>query len=353
MQSHTSWSISLPGRWGGLHVRLHMFFLLFAACTLFLSWRVGEPGSSEFVWIAWGSLAILLVSVVLHELGHYWAAVRLGGGGDEIVVGPLGGLTSMRVPREPSAEFAVHLAGPLVNLAICMLCGGVLFFTARDRLLDLLHPLAPSGLIDGPVWLQAFKLCFWINWVLLLANLLPAFPFDGGRAMRAALSSLRPDAAARHAAFIVANLAKIAAIGLLILAWFVSDSQTNPTVPVWFSLVLLAIFLFFSAKHEEERAQESESDPELFGYDFSQGFTSLERSSPQSEEAAGPITRWLETRRKSRLQRQRASEVEDERRVDEVLMQLHEHGMASLSDDDRSLLKRVSARYRQRNSEKR
>ena len=97
-----------------------------------------------------------------------------------------------------------------------------------------------------------------------------------GAALGAALSSLRPDVASRHAAFIVANLAKIAAVGLVVLAWVFRTDESNAGLPVWFSLVLLAILLWFSAKQEEDRTQESDPDRESFGYDFSQGYTSLE-----------------------------------------------------------------------------
>ena len=76
MRDQAIWSVSL-GRWNGVQLRLHMFFLLFAAFTLYLSWRE-EPAAADMVWIAAGSLGILLVSVVLHELGHYFAAVRFG-----------------------------------------------------------------------------------------------------------------------------------------------------------------------------------------------------------------------------------------------------------------------------------
>jgi hypothetical protein len=89
----------------------------------------------------------------------------------------------------------------------------------------------------------------------------------------------------------------------------------------------------------------------LFGYDFSQGYTSLERSTTRHEAQVGPITRWIQRRRQARFQRQREVEAEEERRVDDILVRLHTHGIDSLSDEDRSLLKRVSARYRQRNSE--
>lgn len=352
MPGHSSWSISL-GRWGGLNVRLHMLFLVFAACTLYLSRSLIEAGSSEFAGIAAGSLGILLLSVLLHELGHCVAAFRCGCEVDEIVIGPLGGFTSMTTPASPRAECLIHLAGPFVNLLICSLCSIPLLVKEPAGLLGLLHPLAPENLVEGTLTLQVFKLCFWINWLLLLVNLLPAFPFDGGRALRAGLSAFRPDVAPSHAAFIVANLAKVAAVGLLALAWILRHDTSNPSLPLWFSLMLLAILLYFSAKQEEDRSQEPDMENELFGYDFSKGFAGLDQASAEAKESSGPVRRWIERRRRMRAQRQRQLEADEEQRVDDILARLHDQGINMLSEDDRSLLSRVSARYRQRNSEQR
>lgn len=354
MRSHITWSITVI-RWRGVRVRLHMFFLLFAVFTLFLGWKASfGPEAGDGLIIAAGSLMILLVSVLLHEFGHFYAALRLGGAGDEIVLGPFGGLASMHPPLEPRGECLMHLAGPVVNLAVCLVAAGIVAVQTGHEFVRLLHPLQPAGLFVGSAWLQAVKLAFWINWVLFLVNLLPAFPFDGGRALRAALCMLWPDANPRRAASTVALIAKFAALGLSILAIFLlvsNQSSESGLVPIWFALLLLAIFLYFSAKQEEDRALDVEPDDDVFGYDFSQGYTSLERSREGEEEPPGPVRRWLEQRREAHQERQREIEAEEERRVDEILGQLHQQGMESLSEEDRSLLKRVSDRYRQRSKE--
>jgi len=334
-----------------------MFFLLFAVCTLFFAWQASrQPGSQDLVWIATGSLVILLASILMHEWGHYLAAVRAGGGGDEIVIGPLGGLNSMRPPPDPYAESLMHLAGPLVNLMLCLISGTALQFLSPGSVLGLLHPLAPRDLVEGAGLVTTLKLTFWINWVILLVNLLPAFPFDGGRALRAALLGWWPDASPRHAAMFVATLAKFAALALLVFAWlqgrYFSNSESAPTqIPLWFSLALLAIFLYFSAKHEEDRVDEVESDGDIFGYDFSKGYVSLEQSGPPHPPQEGPFKRWLERRRQEKRRRQTEIEKEEEQRVDDILARLHEKGMEQLSVEEQLLLKRVSHRYRQRNGQ--
>lgn len=347
MHGQANWSMSLP-RLGGIVFRVHILFFLFAAVTVFLGWQQ-QIEDKEMTSIALGSVAILFFSVLLHELAHYFTALQFGGGGDEIVIWPLGGLVEMRVPYEPRGECWMHAAGPIMNLVVCLAAGLVLYVVGGQDIAGLFNPLAPRGLTDAAsTWLLAFKLTCWINWVLLLVNLLPVFPFDGGRFLRALLTALWPDENPQRASFVVAVLARVAAVALVVIAYFVKDVAPESIVPLWFSLVVLAIFLFFGAKQEGGSGEEYEAEDTVFGYDFSQGYTSLEESSRRQEPQAGPFRRWLEERRAAKLEREREIAAEEERRADELLAQLHEKGMDSLSEEERSLLKRVSARYRQR-----
>ena len=351
MRNQASWSLSL-GRWGGVHVRLHMFFFLLAALVVYLV-SVAPDAQNIPVWLAPAAMLILLASVVLHEMGHLYAALRLGGRIDQIVLGPLGGLGTVKPPPDLRGEMFVHLAGPLVNLGLASGCAAVLLMQNEVSLLKLLHPLAPTGLIAAastPVWIIAVKLALWINWVLLLVNLIPAFPLDAGRALHAGLALLWPATARRRVAMATTHAAQILALGLIIAAWFVRGIATESLVPMWFPLVVLAIFLFFTAPQQETR--DVEPSEELFGYDFSQGYTSLERSSQTSEAppqaSTSAIAQWLDRRKQARQQRMQEIEVEEERRVDDILARLHEGGIKSLSTEDRALLERVSARYRNR-----
>ncbi|MGE0757380.1 MAG: site-2 protease family protein [Pirellulaceae bacterium] len=347
MRQYTSWSVMFF-RWRGLQVRVHLFFLLFAAFTLFLASQRPVAGDSL---LAIGFLTILLVSVLLHELGHYVTAVRFGGDGRLLVLWPLGGLCPLQPPLDPHRELWMHIAGPLVNLSMCLISGIYVAAFTGSEWMGLMHPLAPANLLGATSigWvLQTAKLVFWVNWVLVLVNLLPAVPFDGGRALRSALVASRAEMTPRRAAAVVALIAKLTSLGLLIAAALWWNDSSPRLVPIWFPLTLLALFLYFSARQEEDRAEEAESDDDMFGYDFSQGYTSLERSEPSGTESIGPFRRWMEERRLAREQRQKQIEADEERRVDEILSRLHERGIDSLSAEDRSLLKRVSQRLRQR-----
>jgi hypothetical protein len=107
--------------------------------------------------------------------------------------------------------------------------------------------------------------------------------------------------------------------------------------------------LCFSARAEAVTSFASHRDDDPLGYDFSQGYTSLERErEAEGRSELGPVARWLEERREARHQRQRQLEDEEERRMDDILVRLHSLGIDGLSPEDRQILDRVSARYRNR-----
>ena len=356
-----------------------MCFLLFAAFTLYLSSHAfdsptlqdtGLYGQADVRGV--GLVLMLFVSVLLHEVGHAVIARRLGGKVDEIVIGPVGGLTAVHVPYEPQSELVALMAGTLVNAAICLAAAFSLAVGPDSvELFKMLNPLTLGSLQAGEASSisGALKVVFWINWMLILVNLIPAFPFDGGYSLRALLSMLWPELDARQSRITICRVGMVISVVLLLLASYsmlqssvqINLNEPRPLDPqlTWFALMLLSIYIFFIARREGlQPSEQEEHEDTVFGYDFSQGYTSLERSSRKPHRAgehvegvvppANIIGRWLEKRRAVHRQREIAQEIEDERRVDEILSRLHERGMRSLSPEDRALLDRVSKRYRSR-----
>jgi hypothetical protein len=241
----------------------------------------------------------------------------------------------------------VALAGPLVNLAVCLVTTLGLLLSGETNVLGLLNPLYPHSLADPPDFLPVFlKLTFWLNWLLVVVNLLPAYPFDGGRALRAVLW---PVFGYRPSITVVARVAKATALVLCVVAWVMRDAFPTAPVPAWVPLVLIALLLWFSAKQDVARLDRQDFGDELFGYDFSQGYTSLEREAePSAGGQPGFLRRWLRQRREQKERQQREQEAAEESRVDDILARLHGRGLEGLSSEDRALLERVSARYRNR-----
>lgn len=343
MTDSRAWSVNL-GSWGGVQVRLHALFFLVAIFALYISSHGTDD--RELLWYGLATLVILFGSVLLHESAHCLAAIRMGGRAKEIIIGPLGGLAQISLPADPRSHWGTALAGPLANLLLCAMIFPVLFLLRETHLWGLLNPLFPDSVVEGPWRVVLLKLAFWVNWVLVLVNLLPALPFDGGRALRAIL---RPLWGIPSTAVAMTRIAWCTALGLCVVGWFVRDVQATTLVPAWMPLVLLALLLFFSTNQETQRREVSDLEEDYLEFDLSAGFTSAEPDEePPRVEDKGLLGRWLEKRREEKERLLRAQEELEEDRVDEILIRIHGVGMSGLSPEERALLQRVSARYRNR-----
>lgn len=333
------WSLSL-GRWAGVTVYLHVFFLLFA--VLALAFTLPDPN----LMVAGGiTVAVLLVSVLLAELGHAWAALRVGGKVDAIVIGPVGGLLPPRVPDEPEVHVVVALAGPLVHLALVVLAAVVLAIHNQTDVLGLLNPIAVSvDLVDGSAWLIAAKLMLWLNWMLMLLNLLPAYPFDGGPLLRAVLW---PALGRRTARVVTSRVAMAIAIGLCASSLWTLDSDFAPRVPLWIPLVTLGIILFFSARQDLTCGQPQELIEGPAGYRLdSDGLDLLDAMWSADEDEDGVLVEHQQLR--GHEQHRREQEAFEDARVDDILARLHDSSLAALSPEEVDVLQRASRRYRRR-----
>jgi Zn-dependent protease len=176
------WSWKL-GRIAGIDLRVHATFLLLLAWAAFEGYRATGTTAGAIGGVLF-TLALFL-SVVLHELGHALTARRYGVPTKDITLLPIGGVARLAyIPREPRQELNVALAGPTVTLVIIVLLYATL------RLLGA-SPLASTQdvLTSRAGFLRQLM---WTNVSLFLFNLLPAFPMDGGRVLRASLA-LRMD----------------------------------------------------------------------------------------------------------------------------------------------------------------
>jgi Zn-dependent protease len=336
------WSLSL-GRWAGVTVYIHLFFLLFAVMAVAFA-------ATDREMLVPGCLAvgIVLVSVLAHELGHLFAAMHVGGKMDAIVIGPVGGLLPPRVPDEPEIHLFVAVAGPIVHLALVVLAAVVLAIAGQTNLVGLFSPLPITvDLSDGSPWLIAAKLTLWLNWVLMLLNLLPAYPFDGGPVLRA---MLWPALGRRTARVVTSRAAMVLAVGLgLVAVWTVRADFESP-VPLWIPLVVLGIFLFFSARQDLTYGQPSEQPEGPAGYNLdSDGLDLLEAMWASEEDENGVLVEHQQTRQLE--ERERDQEAYEDARVDDILARLHDSSMDSLSPEEVAVLQRASRRYRRRTRE--
>jgi Zn-dependent protease len=358
MRDPFEWSIRL-GCWRGVTVRLHVLFLVFAAAT-FCSTPVWTA-TENMLGIAAAAVLLLFLGALAHELGHCFIARRAGIDWGSIVLGPLGGLPVPRPLAHPRTELAIAAAGPLVNLFLALLCAAVLFVQHPGGVEfgALLNPLSPvASEPNATLLVRCLKVALWVNWLLFLINLLPADPFDGGRALRALLLVVRPDWRDRRVAEVVFWVAVAAAITLTAVAFLLFEHLGDSLSWTWLALLLLEAVLLVSAGRDLLVSMRRDLAGDA-GSVEERGDAEAEADVDWNEEILLPGTQFLapppigagwDPKPDEAKKRLRHEEIEaaEEQLVDGILLRLHAHGMDSLTAEERALLQRVSARYRSR-----
>jgi len=206
----------------GIPIRIHFTFFLLVVWYGYHSSRAGHD-----IALAVALLLALFASVVLHELGHAAVARRLGVRTREIVLYPIGGIARLESMPSGWSELWIALGGPAVNLVLAVLLGGILLVAAI--------PIGIPERLTQPAEILPYLL--FVNVVLLLFNLLPAFPMDGGRVLRAVMSLYTsPERATEVAAVVGQSMSFVFAVGGILLG--------NPF------LLIIALLVFLGATQE-------------------------------------------------------------------------------------------------------
>lgn len=223
-----NWSFSI-GDVRGTQIRVHATFFLLLAWVMAAAWLVEGPGAAivNVVFIM-----AVFACVVLHELGHVTMARQFGVGTRDITLLPIGGLARLeRIPEDPRQEILIALAGPAVNIVIWLILTVVL---GASFSFNVLQSLEDPGL----GFLERLAA---VNLLLVLFNMIPAFPMDGGRVFRAVLAVFMDRVKATQ-------LAAQAGQVMAFLFGFLGLTGGSPL------LILIAIFIFFAAGAESSQA---------------------------------------------------------------------------------------------------
>ncbi|MFA5863856.1 MAG: site-2 protease family protein [Phycisphaerae bacterium] len=208
----------------GIPIRIHVTFLVL------LFWIGTKPAGLAGMTL----ILSIFFCVILHELGHSLVARKYGIVVDSITLLPIGGVASMKsLPQSARAELLMAMAGPGVSVAV----GIILMLTARY----LYGPWIWQAFIPDNYDLPLLAELAVINFFLAAFNLIPAFPMDGGRVLRAILWSRK---GFMRATVIAAKIGQILAVGCFLLAMMYSNTM----------LVLIAIFIYFGAEAEGKAA---------------------------------------------------------------------------------------------------
>lgn len=216
------------GTYAGIPVYIHWTFGLLVLGLIYYSFYLGFDATASMWFFTY--IATLFFCVVLHEYGHALMARKYGVATRDIIISPIGGLARLEsIPEEPKQELWIAIAGPLVNvfIALFMIIGmyltGMIIFPA-----DIQFPTN---------FTEYIQLVLALNIVLFIFNLVPAFPMDGGRILRAFLA-FKFDYL--KATYIASILGRIFCIGFVILGYFIKSP----------ALFMIGVFIFYMATQE-------------------------------------------------------------------------------------------------------
>ncbi len=341
MLNHPSenWSFCI-GRWRGVEVRLHIALPLLMLAVLRLQ------GIQH--WVSLTALLVLMVSVAIHELVRVIAATRVGGYVHAINLGPIGGMTKLHLPADPPAHLIAGMVGPLTFFVLMLAAGCGLAFAGDSRVPQiLLHPNSPPidmMTITTTTLYKVGQLVVWINWCLLLVSLLPIDPCAGAEIIR---GILWPVVGRSTANTVTSHIALGSALfsALLALVMF----QQVPSlgyVPSWLPFAVGSVFLFFGASRSAHMKRydvglpfdEFDSDDEEW---LAQEWGEDDREAVLVEHPQDKQQEVIDRKRRER-------EANEDARVDAILARLRDSSFDQLSEEERTILKRASRRYRQR-----
>ncbi len=216
----------LIARIAGIGVYVHWTFLILLGWIFFAQFQAGGLLAALR---GVGLIVSLFVCVVLHEFGHALVARRFNVPTRDITLLPIGGVARMeRIPRNPNQELAIAVAGPAVNVIIAAVL--YLFVYVRGALPDVEAVASMTA-----SWVD---MLLWFNIALVVFNMLPAFPMDGGRVLRSFL--------ARRIDYVEATMVAASIGQAMAVAFFVLGLYSN-----WI-LMLIAVFVFIGARAEAE-----------------------------------------------------------------------------------------------------
>ncbi|HEY8666174.1 MAG TPA: site-2 protease family protein [Tepidisphaeraceae bacterium] len=310
----------------GIRVRAHASLVLFIGLTLLLG--LGR-GFSPIDTVQ--SMTALFLLVLLHEFGHCFTARWVGGDADEIIMHPLGGLALATPPRRPLPTFLTVLGGPAVNFIICVICGAFLWSTGYGV------PWRPFELTPRNMhsigWFSVWGWALWIyvmSYGLLMFNLLPIFPLDGGQMLQAVLW---PKFGYYKSMLFSCTAGIVGAV--LAIGYGLVDSPVN------LFLILIAIMglVYCIQLRRQLRANGPEMYTDEDGIDYQASIYG-----PRHSRRKRKISRW-KIRRVQKLERR---EELEQQQIDAILAKVSAHGMQSLTWREKRALRKATEHQRQR-----
>ena len=306
----------------GIRVQAHSSLVIVIVLGLLFGLGKGMDVQDRIV-----GATVLFLIVLLHEFGHCFTARAVGGESDEIIMHPLGGLALSRLPHGWLPHLLTSAGGPAVNVLICLVTGVLLYF-ANGQVPWNPFNYAPFLADRATSWLNVAMYAWWIyqmSWSLLVFNLLPIFPLDGGQMLQAVLWPKFGYYKSMMFACITGMIAAVIA-AMLGLA-------TGQLL-----LMILAIMGFLTCLNMRRQLQAAGP----WAFDENEGLYAA---------AYQPVTTKPTRASKSaarRAEKERAAERAEQEKIDAILAKVSAHGMNSLNWWEKRTLHNATERQRKR-----
>jgi Zn-dependent protease len=309
----------------GIRVRAHASLVLTVALVLLFGLGQGFTWQDRVQ-----SMTILFAVVLLHEFGHCFAARWVGGDAEDILMHPLGGLAFAHPPRRPWPTFLTVAAGPGVNVLICLVTGAILWSTSGWLPWNPFQFTPPIHRFHN--WLDLWRYSYWIyqtSYMLLMFNLLPIWPLDGGQMVQ---TMLWPKLGYYRSMLLSLNVGMVAAV----LGAMIALASKNVWLAALAIMGFLNCFLYrrqLVAAGPEEYADET---------DYSAAY----------EQPTVPKRRRRVNRRAiKRARRIAQQEIAERQHIDAILAKVSANGIGSLTWRERRALHKATEHQRKRDLE--
>lgn len=316
----------------GIRVRAHASLILYAVIVLLIG--IGEG----FAWQDRVENVTLLFGIVLlHEFGHCFTARWVGGDANDILLWPLGGLAYANPPRRPLPTFLTVLGGPAVNFLICVICAAIIYGTYGTL------PWHWNPLMFHPIhrffqWDDAMRYVIWIyqiSYMLLIFNLMPIYPLDGGQMLQCILWPKFGYYKSMMFSCITGMVCSVVGGMIALATWNIG-------------LAILAACGFLMCF--QMRQQLLANGPEEYaddGIDYSAAY----EIEPTKSRRRHRTQSWSAKRAAKRAAKLMADERDERQRIDAILAKVSAHGMNSLTRSEKKTLKLATEHQRQRDLE--
>lgn len=316
-----SWALTV-GSIAGIRIRLHLVFIIYIVIELIRTLVDSGFGLGTGIMVA--MLALLFLVVLAHEFGHCAGSRLTGGHADDILMWPLGGLASCMPANNWSSRFWTVIAGPLVNVAICIVTIPALgLMTGQWWGVALPNPFSGQGLFEmvslswAHVGLYLLNL---VSLVLLVFNLIPAYPLDGGRLLELLLARRMSAIEAKRFAVRVGVVAAIA-LGLFGVVFIEAGGWT---------VLIIAVFCGLTSWQTLKQLEMADEAMLDLGY--------------EQQVDAGAERRQRRQAMQEEREFKRQQGLNDQ--IDAILDKIAKKGMQSLNARERRLLKQDTQRRR-------